>query len=259
MNPEEPLENWKHEQFACQVATGIPARAAYVNAGYKDTKSAEASASILQRTPKVAARISHLKKTYAAAQAEEVKVDDVWLTRQYLTVATADPNELIRVKTGACRYCHGANGEYHWRNRDEFARHHRTWAMLPPEKQATREEPNDLGGYGYSLHLPINPDCGNCDGLGTSRVAVADTAKASPAARRLLATIKQTRDGVEIKVHDQMHALDQLGRIIGAFEKDNKQKGEGAADALMAAILERTKAAGSKIPFATAQPEDKPE
>lgn len=255
MAGHEPLKNWKHEQFACQVASGIPATAAYKNVGYGG-KAAASNASTLLKNQNVAERVAFLRQGYAEAQAEAVKVDREWLTKQYLTLATADPNELIRVKTGACRHCHGTGGAYQWRDEAEFEAAYARWANLPERKQAAQPMPNNAGGYGYTLNLPINPDCPKCDGVGTSRIAVADTSKASPAARRLLATVKETKDGVEIKVHDQMHALDQLGRIIGAFEKDNEQQNR-PSDALVAAIMAVTRGAGSKIPFAPSAPSQK--
>jgi len=37
-------------------------------------------------------------------------------------------------------------------------------------------------------------------------------------------SIKQTKDGIEIKLHDKGKALEMLGRHLGVFEVDNDQK-----------------------------------
>lgn len=39
-----------------------------------------------------------------------------------------------------------------------------------------------------------------------------------------IAAIKQGRNGIELKLHDQVKALELLGRHLGIFEIDNKQK-----------------------------------
>ena len=39
-----------------------------------------------------------------------------------------------------------------------------------------------------------------------------------------IASIKQGREGIEVKLHDKVKSLELLGRHLGIFEKDNKQK-----------------------------------
>jgi phage terminase small subunit len=40
----------------------------------------------------------------------------------------------------------------------------------------------------------------------------------------VVSEVKQTRDGISIKLHDKVKALEDLGKHLGVFEKDNKQK-----------------------------------
>lgn len=42
--------------------------------------------------------------------------------------------------------------------------------------------------------------------------------------QRAISEIKQTKDGIGLKSHDKVKALELLGRHVGLFEKDNKQK-----------------------------------
>lgn len=60
------LKNQRHELFAQNLAKGMTGSAAYKFAGYVAIgNSAESSASTLQRTPKVAARVAELKERAA--------------------------------------------------------------------------------------------------------------------------------------------------------------------------------------------------
>jgi phage terminase small subunit len=40
----------------------------------------------------------------------------------------------------------------------------------------------------------------------------------------VVSEIKRTRDGVSLRLHDKVKALEDLGKHLGVFEKDNKQK-----------------------------------
>jgi phage terminase small subunit len=41
---------------------------------------------------------------------------------------------------------------------------------------------------------------------------------------RAVAEIRQTRDGISLKMHDKVKALEDMGKHLGIFEEDNKQK-----------------------------------
>ena len=53
-----------------------------------------------------------------------------------------------------------------------------------------------------------------------------DTRTASPEARQLYAGAKVGRDGLEIKIHDQMRALELVGKHIGMFKDKVEHSGE---------------------------------
>jgi hypothetical protein len=63
-----------------------------------------------------------------------------------------------------------------------------------------------------------------------------DTRSLSDEARALFAGVKETKEGIEVKLHDQLAALEKLMRHLGAYERDNKQKGEGQLAALLASF-----------------------
>ena len=61
------------------------------------------------------------------------------------------------------------------------------------------------------------PDCPECFGDGISVAFMTDTRLLSPAARKLYAGTRKTKDGVEVKVHDQVAARLHLGKHLGLF------------------------------------------
>lgn len=68
-----------------------------------------------------------------------------------------------------------------------------------------------------------NPDCTECHGEGVASVWFADTRKLKGGARLLYAGVKTTRDGMEIKTHDQMRALEYVARHLGMFVDRQQQ------------------------------------
>lgn len=120
-----------------------------------------------------------------AKHAANVGVSAEWVIKRLFLIAGADPNELIQHRRTACRACHGG---------DELGR--------------------------KSLREP-DRDCLACSGQGAGTIVIADTTKLSPEANALYAGIKTTKDGIEIKMHDQMAALEKLGRHLGIFDPKN--------------------------------------
>ena len=54
-----------------------------------------------------------------------------------------------------------------------------------------------------------------------------DTRKLSKAAAKLIAGVKQTRDGIEVKTRDQDAAVIALGRVVGLFKDRQELSGPG--------------------------------
>ena len=61
-------------------------------------------------------------------------------------------------------------------------------------------------------------DCKHCKGHGARRVVITPTDQLSPSARKLLKSVRQKPDGtIEVHMHDQLAASDQLNRMQGAY------------------------------------------
>jgi len=130
-----------------------------------------------------------------------------------IDIATADPNELVRVVAYNCRHCHGINYEYQWKDEDEYVN-----ACVETIDNKLKKTPSEAGGYGFVGNLPPTPTCPHCYGQGIEHTLIADTTKLTGKARKLYAGAEQDRWGViKIKMHDQDAAWDKVLRMRGAY------------------------------------------
>jgi len=141
---------------------------------------------------RIKARIAAERKRMATQH--EMSRDQ--LLMEFLAIVRADPNELMQMRAVACSDC---------------------W-------------PADTSRKGRWVEP--DPECATCMGEGNSVPWFSDTRKLSPEARALFAGVKLTKDGATILTHDKMAALVNIGKILGAYEKDNKQKAPELTEAL---------------------------
>lgn len=176
----------------------------------------------ISRRPHVAARVAELR----AAAAAPVLADATAVLREWVTIATADPGELTRVRRYCCRYCYGEGSRYQWVDGDEFA----AAVAVVVELNATRKRQSDLpsiaGGFGYDRTESPNPDCAKCGGDGEFDVYIADTDSLSPAARKLFAGVKLTRNGVEVQMRSQDGALTNIAKYLGMLAERHRVGGD---------------------------------
>ena len=142
-------------------------------------------------------------------------------------IASVDANELVEYRRTCCRFCYGEGHRYQWTDA-EYERAQteaRNRAYPPPEAP---------GGSGYDVSRDPNPDCPECKGEGEGRVYAKDTRKISEAAKTAYAGAKVGRDGLEIKIHDRVRALEMLGKHFGLFKEKVEHSGkvEGNAPVL---------------------------
>lgn len=159
-----------------------------------------------------------------------------WLLQRFLDVATADPRELIGLKVGCCRFCHGEAHGYQWREREylealqDAERAHR---IARPSEKAEVRFPDVAGGFGFNATLAPVDDCPQCHGEGVERFVPRDTDRLSDQALLLFGGVKvRPNGGYEIVIADRQKALENVGRIMGAF--NDKVVHSGAIGALVA-------------------------
>lgn len=159
--------------------------------------------------PCVRARVRYWQEQAALETVVSIREALQW----QLDIATADPNEIVRVVHRCCRYCHGVNFRYQWKDEAEYIDECAKACEDPKAKM-----PSDEGGYGYNGALEPNPICPHCYGVGIAHTVVTDTTKLTGKSRKLYAGAKQDRFGaIEVKLHDQKAAWEMVCRMLGAF------------------------------------------
>lgn len=218
------LKNIRHEKFAQLVASGKPSSVSYAEAYGRTTDPVSASDGVggakLIAQSIIMDRIKELREQ-AAEKAEWTIADAL---KEYLQIATAPVNELQSTRTGACRYCHGEDHLFQWKEREFLEACQRAEQADPPAPL-----PDIAGGFGYRFTAPPDPSCPECEGEGKTRVVIHDTTKLSPQALMIYEGVKKTKDGIEIKIADRKGARDAAAKIIGAFVDRKEISGPGGA------------------------------
>jgi len=164
-------------------------------------------------------KIARIRQLLAEVVVDDVVMDARQVLREWVDLATADPNELVRHVHWNCRHCNGVGGQYQWRHEDEWA------AAAADAIQKEKPPPSNAGGYGFKRNNPLNVECLHCDGLGIGHDLIADTTKLTGKARKLYAGIKRTKDGLQVLMRDQDGALVNIARHLGMFQDNINLKG----------------------------------
>lgn len=85
---------------------------------------------------------------------------------------------------------------------------------------------------------PITGEVINVPGGYCQTVLITDTADLPEDKAAALASIKQTANGIDVKLHDKVRALELLGKAVGMF--DNREAPSDADNNLFDAIVEST-------------------
>lgn len=228
----QPLTDKQHA-FALALADPacVSITDAYAKAGYSkkgDATNVANRASALAAQPHVVAEVDRqrqrLFKTTAAI------IDAAAVLTEWVTILRADPAELIRARRFCCRYCYGVNHEYQWINESEWADAYAAALDFNSQRvgrQPHKALPEDGGGYGYTRNRKPVATCPRCEGDGFWDTYVTATDELSPAGRKLYAGIKQTNQGVEIKMRDQEGALNNVAKFLGMTPDALKLLGPG--------------------------------
>ena len=167
----------RQEKFAQLLATGISATEAYAATHRRRGSSRHGMRSNAFRAAHHPVIARRVMELQAAAVVDAERAIKARVA--YLQrIATADPAEIARVVAEPCVGC---------------------W---PPESH----EPQP------------NPACSKCRGEGVRRVVITSTDELSPAGRALLKSVRQKADGsIEVRLHDQLAAVDILNKMQGAY------------------------------------------
>lgn len=186
----------------------------------------------------------HVRDEVRRRQAErakrvEVKADAV-LTF-WNDAMNADPNDLVEYRRVPCRHCYGEGGRFQMtpaedeERRRAHAKDVAAYEHIRKPGWAAMPDYDPMGGAGYDKRKPINPDCTECHGSGTGEMLVKDTRHLTPEALSIYAGVKQTKDGVEIKLHDKAAIAERVARHLGMFKDSVTVEVTGFAEALQRA------------------------
>lgn len=218
--------------FIAEYLKCLNATEAARKAGYSAKTAMWQGPQLLQK-PHVAAAIEEQQR----ARLERLELDADGLTRLWSTVATADAREIVQHRRDACRYCWGEGFSYQFTpaeyQKARIAYEERRADILGKGGADIGEFPSQESDW-YDARKRPNPDCPECFGNGIPCVFIADTRDLSEAAKALYAGIKEGRDGVEVKLHDQQAATEKLGRALGVFRDSAGGASGGAISAELA-------------------------
>lgn len=211
MTSQDPIRSKRVPRFVEEYVKDRNGTQAAIRAGYSaNVETAGVTAARLLGD----ARVMELIEAEQLRVSQEARVEAADVLREYLAIATADPSKLMHVRRVNCRHCWGVGHEYQWKAR-EYAQ-----ACDAEAKQAAKEKrepalPDCSGGFGFKRNAEPNRDCPECDGDGIEDVFFKDTESLTGPERRLIAGIKRTRDGLEIKLRDQDGAAKVLAQYTG--------------------------------------------
>lgn len=195
-------------RFIDNIIGGMELLEAYAAAGYayQTKKNGRKRAGELIKRPKIAMHIEEKRKRIA--QRNELNED--FVLKRLMAIASADPARIVGVEKVNCRHCWGSDFKYQFTDNemDERVKQSETLS-IPLDEQ---------GGGGYTEKRPPHPDCPNCGGRGKTELQIADTRNLGPNEKVLYAGAEYTRNGIKIKMHDQMNAVIKLGDYLGLFE-----------------------------------------
>lgn len=202
---------------------GRNATAAYARVYTVEGHKASVGAHRLMQDPRIlaaidAAVVASLKRLHLTADQVLAHIAEL---------ATADPRELSEHRRGACRHCHGMAHRY-----QRTPQQYRDALKVYQGTAEGRQDPAGLffdheGGVGFDRRREPHPGCPECNGEGVEYSFFKDVRKLSPAAARLYAGVKHTKDGITINTRSQDKAIELAAKCLGLMrDKDANENSE---------------------------------
>lgn len=247
MDLDDDLLSPRELHFAVRYANHGNAALAAREAGYRSSNSRYTGHELRHR-PRIAAKINELR----AAIVKEVQPTVQDVLRNLAAIVAADPNDLVEHRRTCCRYCHSFGCGYkRTRVEMERARREHERASVAAAKRDEAIEPFDEeGGDGYDPTEYPDPNCEQCFGEGVTTVVVKDTRTLTPEARALYAGIKQTKNGIEVLMHDKGKAVEMIAKHLGMLKEVVIARNEDLTDEQIDARIAELEGKNSGSEFA---------
>lgn len=229
-NAEKGTITPKDEIFKDEYLKHLNPRMAALAAGYPDS-IARSRAYVWVSNPNAKPVLYKAIKAAMEERSIRTQITQDKVLERWWQIATADPNELMQLRRLNCRHCYGIDHHFQWKDEAEYEQalqaviaEEKAMQVDMPEYRATY--PTDEGGYGFIPVNSSNEECPHCFGEGKLDIYFSDTTQLSPQGQALFAGIKQTKEGLEVKTHDQLAALGQVARHLGMFNDKLTLKGD---------------------------------
>lgn len=205
----------KQAKFVEEYLLDLNATQAAIRAGYSAKTADRIGPELLGKTC-----VADAIRVAQAARSKRTEITADMVLKRWWEIATANPNELVEYRRNNCRHCYGENHLYQWTEAEYLAAQN----LAASKDQAS---PEADGGFGFDALREANPDCPECRGEGDGTMHVHDTRKVKGSARLLYAGVKQTKQGLEVVMHDQAKALENVARHLGMFVEKVEASGPG--------------------------------
>lgn len=175
----------KQSRFGFEYCKDYNGTKAAIRAGYSEAGAGDTGSRLLLN-PDVQLRIAEREEEIAA----EAEVDRAWVFKEWCDIAKADPRELMQLVVRACPRCWPAGLEL--------------------------DDPNPC--CALPLRMSDGSNVGGCGGAGVQLVKLTPTNQLSRRAARLIASIKETKNGIEYKLRDQDAAVNNIANALGVLK-----------------------------------------
>lgn len=205
--------NPRQRKFIVEYLIDFNGTKAAIRAGYTSERADQAAYQLLSNSEIMAAIDDKIQE-----QLDLAELSVQWVLRQWKQIAEANPGELTWTEIECCRHCYGVNHLYQWTQVEfqialQAAQSHICSKRC--ERGCVNRMPDGAGGFDFNPRRVPVEDCPVCNGRGYERVRICDTRHLKGSARRLYAGVKQTKDGIEIKMRDQDGALSNISKYFG--------------------------------------------
>jgi len=219
MEQQREIKSQRVYRFVEEYAKDRNGTQAAIRAGYSP-KTAGEQACVLLKNPKIQALVDE----QVAKVGEIVAFEAADVLREWVLLATADPSKISHVRRVNCRHCWGVGHAYQWKPR-EYAEACDSEGAPPPCD----------GGFDFVLNREPNEACPECEGEGVEETFFEDMRTLGPAERKLIAGVKRTKEGIEVKLRDQDGAVQQIAKYLGLLVEKRELTGKNGAPLIGAA------------------------
>lgn len=209
---DRPLDN-RERVFVAEYLIDLNAPRAAEVAGYSKSMANSKAYSWVRpgkKNPKPHVYKAVLEGMKARSERTGITPDKV--LKRWWATATANASELVEYRRECCRHCHGENHKFQWIDEDEWER-----ALAAAQTNDEEAVVSDEGGYGFNPTRRPHPECPKCFGEGHGSMFAHDTRDLSEQALLLYDGVKQTKEGLEIKMVDRSKALENVARHLGMY------------------------------------------